>query len=105
MSFENCILNHSSFYQVKFKKTSFKKTQLREVDFVESDLTGSLFDGCDLAMAVFENTILEKVDFRCAFNYSINPEINRIKKAKFSLFGVAGLLGKYDIEIEIDRKD
>jgi len=30
----------------------------------------------------------------------IDPEVNRIKKAKFSVSGVPGLLNKYDIEIE-----
>jgi len=48
---------------------------------------------------VFENTILEKVDFSTSFNYSIDPEMNKIKKAKFSLPEVIGLLNKYDIEI------
>jgi hypothetical protein len=43
---------------------------------------------------------LEKADFRTSYNYSINPEVNRIKKAKFSTAGIAGLLCKYDIEIE-----
>jgi hypothetical protein len=50
--------------------------------------------------ATFDQTILEKVDFRTSYHYSIDPEVNRIKKAKFSILGVAGLLGKYDIEIE-----
>lgn len=98
--FENCTLNHSSFYQTKLKKTSFKNSQLREVDFTECDLTGTVFDNCDLTMATFEQTILEKADFRTSFNYSIDPEVNRIKKAKFSLPGIAGLLDKYDIEID-----
>src|SRR5690554_4231615 len=31
VSFDNCILNHSSFFQVKLKKTRFKNTQLKEV--------------------------------------------------------------------------
>ena len=43
---------------------------------------------------------MEKTDFRSAFNYFIDPEINKIKKAMFSLAGVKGLLGKYDIKIE-----
>jgi len=33
-------------------------------------------------------------------NYSIDPELNKIKKARFSTQGIAGLLDKYDIEIE-----
>lgn len=30
-------------------------------------------------MLAFENTILEKADFRTSFNYSIDPEKDRIK--------------------------
>ena len=100
MGFDNCIINHSSFYQTKQKKTTFKNSQLQEADFTECDLTSSVFENCDLARAAFYNTILEKADFRTSFNYSIDPEINRIKKAKFSLPGIVGLLYKYDIEIE-----
>ena len=99
-SFENFALDHSSFYKTKIKKTIFKNTQLKEADFTECDLTGSVFDNCNLQGATFEKTLLEKVDFRTSFNYSIDPEINRVKKARFSVTGIAGLLDKYDIEIE-----
>ena len=87
-------------YKTKLKKTSFKNLKLDDVDFTESDLSGSVFDNCDLTGATFENTIIEKADFRTAFNFSINPEINRIKQAKFSLSGLPGLLNKYNIEID-----
>jgi len=100
VGFDHCSLNHSSFYKTKLKKTLFKNSQLHEVDFTDCDLTASLFDACDLMRATFENTILEKVDLRTSFNYSIDPEANRMKKAKFSLPSVLGLLDKYDIEID-----
>jgi fluoroquinolone resistance protein len=100
ISFDKCNLNHSSFFQTKIKRTAFKESQLQEVDFSQCDLAGSVFDNCDLLSAKFENSILEKVDFRTAFNYSIDPSLNKIKKARFSTLGVAGLLDKYDIEIE-----
>ena len=100
VSFDNCTLNHSSFFQRKMKKIIFRNTQLKEVDFTECDLTSSVFDSCNLLNAKFESTIIEKADFRTSINYSINPEMNRIKKAKFSLTGVAGLLDKYDIQID-----
>ena len=99
-SFENCTLDHSSFYQTKLKKTLFNNSKLQEVDFTGCDLNSSVFNNCDLTRTTFENTVLEKADFRTSFNYSIDPEINRIKKAKFALVGIAGLLEKYDIEIE-----
>jgi len=97
---DQCSLNHSSFYKIKLKKTVFKSSQLQEVDFTEADLTESTFETCDLMHATFENTILERVDLRTAFNYSINPEINKIKKARFSLPEVLGLLDKYDVMID-----
>jgi uncharacterized protein YjbI with pentapeptide repeats len=101
VNFENCTLNLSSFYQVKLKKTNFKNCILHEVDFVEADLSNSIFDQCDLNKAVFENTNLEKADLLTAYNYSFDPELNRIKKAKFSVPAVTGLLHKYDIDIKL----
>lgn len=99
-SFEGCQLNHSSFFKIKIKKTVFRNCQLEETDFAEADLTGAVFDNCNFAQAIFDITILEKADFKSSYNYSIDPETNRIRKAKFSMPAVAGLLDKYDIEIE-----
>jgi len=97
--FDNCILNFSSFYKRVLKKTLFKDCTLQEVDFTDTDLSGTVFEKCNFNLAKFENTNLEKADLSTSFNYSINPEINNIKKAKFSQDGLAGLLGKYDIVI------
>jgi uncharacterized protein YjbI with pentapeptide repeats len=99
-SFDKCYLNFSTFHRKKIKNTIFKDCSIKEVDFSETDLTASGFLNCDLARSIFNRTVLEKVDFRTAYNYSIDPELNRIKKAKFSQFGVAGLLDKYQISIE-----
>jgi hypothetical protein len=43
---------------------------------------------------------LEKADFRSAYNLSIDPEKNKIKKAKFSSTCLTELLEKYNIDIE-----
>jgi len=98
-SFSDCVLNDSSFYQTKIKKSVFRNCQLHAADFTETDISENVFDNCDLQHATFDNTNLEKADLRTAFNYHIDPEMNRIKKAKFSLPEVIGLLGKYDINI------
>jgi uncharacterized protein YjbI with pentapeptide repeats len=99
LRFEDCVLNHCSFFQKKLKKTPFINTQLKGVDFTDTDLTESVFMGCDLNEAKFDHSILVKVDFTKALNYVIDPELNSIKKAKFSIPGVIGLLAKYDIDI------
>ncbi len=97
--FENCILNFASFRWLKIKKTEFKNCSIQEANFTETDITSSIFDNCDLARSIFERTILEKVNFLTSYNYAIDPEINTIKNAKFSLTGVIGLLHKYNITI------
>jgi fluoroquinolone resistance protein len=97
--FENCILNHSTFYGTKIRKTFFKDSKLEETDFSQCDLSESAFVNCDLTHAIFDNTFLVKADFQTSVNYRIDPEKNRIKKAKFSLEGLPGLLQNYDIEI------
>jgi uncharacterized protein YjbI with pentapeptide repeats len=100
VDFSNCILNLSSFYKRKLKRTNFNNSSMQEVDFTEADLTSAIIDNCDLGRAIFEDTILEKADLRTAYNYSIDPDKNRIKKASFSIPGVVGLLDKFDIEID-----
>ena len=100
VAFENCILNHSSFYGIKIFVTQFVHSQLIEVDFTECSLAGSVFSQCDLSGAIFDHTNLEKVDFRTATNFTINPSLNVLKKAKFSMPSVVGLLKSFDIIIE-----
>jgi len=98
--FDSCLLNNSSFFEINIKKTIFKNSQLQELDFTGCNLTGSSFLNCDLTGSIFNNSILEKVDFRTSSSYSIDPENNRIRKAKFSLQDITGLLDKHDIVIE-----
>jgi len=94
------MLNFSSFYQLKLKNTPFNECKLLEVDFTAANLTEAFFNACNLEKAVFENSILEKADFTTSFNLNIDPERNRLKKAKFSKENVDGLLSKYDILIK-----
>jgi len=97
--FENCQLKLSTFFKLKLIKTKFINCNLQEVDFTQTDLSGSIFENCDLQRAVFDGTNLEKVDFSSSFNFTIDPEKNKIKKARFSNQGLAGLLDKYNLEI------
>lgn len=98
--FQGCYMQLASFYKMKLKGTRFISCPLGEADFTDADLTSASFKECDLRNAIFENTILEKADLRTATNFAIDPEGNRIKKAKFSKEGLPGLLHKYNIDIE-----
>jgi uncharacterized protein YjbI with pentapeptide repeats len=99
-NFKECHLDYSSFLHAKIRKTHFIDCVLKEVDFERADLTSSVFKNCDLVGARFINTILEKADFRSAINFSIDPEINIMKKARFTSTNLAGLLYKYNLDVE-----
>jgi fluoroquinolone resistance protein len=100
VGFEECNLDYSHFIKCKLKKTEFKGCTVRDADFTEADLTDASFLDCDLSNAVFNRTNLTHADFRTARNYSIDPEENTVRRARFSLSGVAGLLRRYDLILE-----
>ena len=100
LAFSGCNLNNCSFFNLKLKNTPFINCTLEEVDFVETDLTSAVFKECSLRGAIFENSNLQSADFRTATGFSINPEVNKLKKARFTQDGLIGLLGKYGIEVE-----
>lgn len=102
VQFEQCILQHASFYKKKLARTRFENCQLQEADFSECDLSHAEFVNCDLNLAVFANTNLEKADLRTASRYTIDPDQNRLKRAKFSWPALAGLLNKYDVDLSED---
>jgi len=97
---EDSILNHSIFFQTKLTNSTFRNCQLRAVDFAESEMMGSDLSACDLLNATFDRTNLENADLRGAINYSINPNTNKLKGARFSAPEVLSLLDQYDLKIE-----
>lgn len=99
-NFNSCILDNSSFYGMKLKKTKFENSALVEVDFSECELSYSVFSNSDLKGAKFENCKLEGADFRSALNYIINPQTNFIRNARFSLPNALSLLDFFGITVE-----
>ncbi len=99
VKFTESMLDYSSFINKKMPKTVFSNCMLRETNFTGANLTKAVFEKCDLANAIFHDTQLGEADFRSAFNFKIDPELNPMRKAKFTNDGLAGLLDKYDIRI------
>lgn len=101
MSFEfrNCVLDYSNFTKTEIPRTIFRNCSMKEVLFEGTDLRDSDFSESDLQRASFHNCNLSHCDFSTARNYCIFPENNNMKRAKFSISGLQGLLTKFDIEI------
>ena len=100
VDFENCLLDYTSFAAKKMPKIKILNSSLKEANFSNADLSESVFHNCNLEGTIFNKTILNKADLTAAFNFSIDPESNSMKKAKFSRNTIHGLLTKYDLVIE-----
>ncbi len=97
--FSNCILDYAAFMKKKNKQSRFVNCRLKGTDFSEADLSVAIFDECDLSGAVFFRTILTGTNFTTSYNFTIDPEKNTLKKAKFSSAGLIGLLQNYGITV------
>tara|TARA_B100000795_G_C22774940_1_gene429582 strand:- start:1441 stop:1659 length:219 start_codon:yes stop_codon:yes gene_type:complete len=71
-----------------------------EVDFTQSDLRNADFKYCNLTGTLFSNTILEGADFRKVINFSVDPELNYTRSAKFNSDSIISLLFKYNIIVD-----
>ncbi|MDT0552166.1 pentapeptide repeat-containing protein [Urechidicola vernalis] len=99
-NFKQCQLNFSSFYKLKMIGTKFDRCKLQEADFTDANLSKCTFNNSDLYKTIFDNSNLSHTDFKTTINYTIDPEINILKGAKFSKTGIEGLLRKYSVIIE-----
>lgn len=98
--FEKTNLSYASFIGVKMKSAKFVACSLNETYFDQADVSSSVFDRCDMERTSFYQTNLEKADFSTAFNFTIDPVSNRLKKAVFSVEGLKGLVSHLGIVIK-----
>lgn len=98
--FENCQLDHSTFFHLDLRQCTFKNSRMIGVDLAEADLTEVSMIQCDLQDAIFDGTQLEKADLRGSLGFIIDPEINKIRGAQFTRESLPGLLQKYQLRIE-----
>lgn len=98
-AFSGCVLDYSSFARTRIATTRFDNCSLRNVNFNGADLTGSSFANCDLSAARFDKSILDDADLKSAYNFTIDPRLNRIKSASFSIHNITGLLDRFDIQV------
>jgi len=98
--FDHCQMRYASFAGRYMPNTRFVGCALDEADFADADLTGAAFTDCSLAGAVFQNTTLVEADFATATGFTIDPESNRLQRARFSLHGLLGVVAKYELVVE-----
>ncbi len=97
--FSDCLMQYASFQGLNLQGFQFTKCQLTEADLTTCNLKKAQFIDCNLDRAIISHCNLEEADFSTAFNFIINPNDNRMKKAKFSLQNLPGLVAVFDVKI------
>jgi uncharacterized protein YjbI with pentapeptide repeats len=100
VNFTSCVINHSVFTRLSLRKINIVDCYASDVDFAEADLTQANFKQTNLLNARFLNTNLAHADFSDANSYSVNPNLNKLKKTKFSLPEAISLLSSFDIVLQ-----
>lgn len=94
------IIKNCSFREMNIQKTKFAGCDILDCDFIESNLVSSDFSEANLRGTTFLKSNLEKCDFSNAYDYIINPNDNKVKKAVFTLPEAMGLLKGFNIVIK-----
>lgn len=100
VQFASCQLRYASFSGKRMQGTLFQQCTCAEVDFTQANLTNASFQECSLNEAVFHHTQLTGADFTTATGFSINPENNPLRGARFSLPGLLGLVDTYGVVVQ-----
>jgi fluoroquinolone resistance protein len=99
VDFVECVLNHSTFSAMKMKQIQIVRCIAHDVSFEEADLTQADCTFTDFNSSRFLHTNLTEADFTGATNYTIAPQVNVLKKTKFSLPEAMALLYGLDIQL------
>jgi uncharacterized protein YjbI with pentapeptide repeats len=93
-------VNHSTFVGLGLQKMELVECTAHEVDFTRTNLTRANLTTTDFLGCRFADTNLSYADLTKATNDAINPTINRLKKAVFSLPEAVSLLSPFDIVLK-----
>jgi uncharacterized protein YjbI with pentapeptide repeats len=100
LSFQNCIINNSTFMGLNLRDMKLIKCIAQDVNFGQANLTEAKCNYTDFKKSEFLKTNLTKTDFTNATNYAINPNDNLLKKTIFSLPEAMSLLNGFDIVLK-----
>ncbi|MGE6460812.1 pentapeptide repeat-containing protein [Pseudoalteromonas tetraodonis] len=99
VSFKQCELSHSSFFELQLKALTMTNCFAKDVDFRHANLTQSNFSDTDFRDSLFHQTNLRKANFFGATQFNIDITSNDVSNAKFERLEALNLLAGLDIEL------
>ncbi len=92
IAFGKCVISDSTFARMDLHGIALAECVAHDCDFLGANLSGGVFRGTDFARSRFAQTDLSSADFCGATRYLIDPTMNRVKGATFSLPEAVSLL-------------
>ena len=99
LSFKNCVMNDSSFFDINLDELNLTECKAHDVDFRNGSFSHANFTHTDFTGSLFGKTDLSGADFTEAVNYDIDIFDNKIDKAKFTRYEAVRLLNCLDVEL------
>lgn len=99
VSFKQCELSHSSFFELQLKALIMTNCFAKDVDFRHANLAQSNFSDTDFRDSLFHQTNLSKANFVGATQFNIDVTNNDVSNAKFERFAALTLLNGLGIKL------
>lgn len=100
INFYSCNISQNLFHMLDLRCMRFENSIIKDSGFEECNLQQAIFDNCDLELTTFIKNNLKKADFETSKNYLINPNLNDIQDAIFSLPEALSFLSLLPIKIK-----
>jgi fluoroquinolone resistance protein len=100
VEFEACRLQSCNFSELKMKEAKFRACKIDACFFEDSYLVGAIFDDSIFDGTLFHACDLTRASFRSARGYAIDPRVNKVEKAVFSVPDVLALVECFGVRIE-----
>ena len=100
VKFDSCNISQNSFHLLDLRRMKFINSLISDTGFEECNLELALFDNCNLEQTVFISNNMKKANFETSRNYLIDPKHNDITKAQFSLPEALSFLSLLPIKLK-----
>ena len=99
LQFNGCNLNYANFSQLNMKGLKFHGCSIVEATFSNAKVKNSIFHDCNLERTDFGGADITMCDFETSYNFTINPNDTKLRKARFSKDQLEGLVAHLGIII------
>lgn len=100
INLKRCKIAYGIFSGLQMSGYNLSGSALTNCLFEETDLSRANLSDCDLKGSTFDRTNLTSADLRSSTGYQIDPNTNKISKARFSYPEVLSLLKPFGVVVE-----